>query len=233
MTRTRAGSSSPSWSPSRVAAARSSRRAVAGRLEVPRRRRLRRLARPRARASSCRSRARASGKINDVTLTRDFKARVHMEVDRKLRAVPRGRDVHDQAAGPDRGELRRLRPRHAGRAGAARARRRRADRAGRAHDPAGQPHRPVRDLEHADARPRCACCSRRSGIATAGARRGHQRDPAARQPDARAGAADDRHARAPARRPRARSSTRPDAVAGELARRPEELRGLIARTRRA
>ena len=31
------------------------------------------------------------GKITDVSVTRDYKARVHMEVDRALRAVPRGR----------------------------------------------------------------------------------------------------------------------------------------------
>ena len=58
------------------------------------------------------------GTIEDVSVTRDFKARIHMRRRPRVRARSARTHVHDQAAGPDRGELRRVRPGHAGRAGA-------------------------------------------------------------------------------------------------------------------
>ena len=146
--------------------------------DYERRRRLRRLARP-ARRPARADRGRASGQIDDVTLTRDYKARVHTHRRPPLRPVPRGRDVHHQALRPDRGELRPVRPGHAGRARAEGHGDESPDRARREHDAARQPHRPVRGLERADP-PAPERAASTLGIATSAAARTSTRSCGAR-----------------------------------------------------
>ena len=63
------------------------------------------------------------GKIDDVSVTADFRARISLPVDRRFAPFRRRRALHDPPPGPDRRELRPVRPGHPGGRRAARRRR--------------------------------------------------------------------------------------------------------------